>query len=99
MDRWSTFRSGLEPSLRRSRRRVGEFSYDFGDAVDRTEHQCHEADNQQHDVPYYHPRRHFVPVRGEFDHHWSHDSQQRETERADETDERSDLRHEHCDQN
>lgn len=71
---------------------------DVGDTVGRAEHQGRDPDDDQHRVSDGHPHGHIVPVRGELDEHGHDDAQQRETQGADESDERRDRGHGHGEQ-
>lgn len=95
-------RGAGEPSLGRGRRAVEQGRVvselrpqDLVDAAGRAEHQRQEADRDQHHVPEDHERGHVVPVGGELDEHGRDDAEQRETECADEPDERPDFRYGH----
>jgi len=70
---------------------------DVGHAVRRAEDQRQNADGDEQSVPDGHPDSHPVPVSGELDDHRHDDAEQRETEGADESDERSDCGHGHGD--
>lgn len=73
---------------------------DVYNTVGRAEHQGRDPDDDQHHIPDGHPHGHIVPVRGELDEHGHDDAQQRETQGADESDERRDRGHgygqQHC---
>jgi len=70
---------------------------DVGHAAGRAEDQRQDADGDQHRVPDGHPDGHLVPVRGELNDYRYDDAEQRETEGADESDERADCRYGHSD--
>lgn len=73
---------------------------DVANAAGRAEYQRHNTDDDQHHVSDYHPRSHGLRKSGELDDDRGDDAEQRETEGADEPDERSDGRYgdrdQHC---